>query len=257
MNSLDRIDLELFKVPGSTAQAYVKGVGLESIFWNLYGSAYDQLSIVGPYQAMQRQVIAALQISSGTRILDLGSGTGRLLAELEETDADRIGIDISSVMLRHARKNAPGSRFLQVDINKTLPFADATFDRVASINSFNVCASPKDLLKEMHRVLRRDGLAVVVLPCRDFSASTIILDHLRRGIGAWMQLLVRLHYLFVVLACTEIITRRERAGSYSGISDLAFEEASQDRFEIVGRELCYSDQARMFILRKKGESELD
>lgn len=94
----------------------------------------------------------------GKRVLEVGSGTGLLLEKLAPHAAAAVGVDLSPGMLAHAR-----ARGLDVHLGSAtaLPFDDASFDVVCS---FKVLAHVPDIelaLREIDRVLRPGGVAVL------------------------------------------------------------------------------------------------
>lgn len=91
--------------------------------------------------------------------LDLGCGGGRLMERLREKGAKPIGIDISSELLKMARKKSLD--VIQGSIHQ-LPFPNESFDIVVS--NFTLLYLPPDgqekTLKEVYRVLKRGGVFV-------------------------------------------------------------------------------------------------
>lgn len=47
-----------------------------SLFWDLYAKLYDTLTHLKPYQDLHNNVLNALELKGGERILDAGCGTG-------------------------------------------------------------------------------------------------------------------------------------------------------------------------------------
>jgi SAM-dependent methyltransferase len=86
--------------------------------------------------------------------LDVGCGTGQSARALLDW-ADRVmGADISAAMLAHV-PHTPGLSVVETPA-ETLPFADASFDLVASGLAFHWFDQPA-FLAEAHRVLRAGG----------------------------------------------------------------------------------------------------
>ncbi|MER7080417.1 Ubiquinone/menaquinone biosynthesis C-methylase UbiE [Saccharopolyspora kobensis] len=94
------------------------------------------------------------QLPAGSRVLDIGSGTGRPTAEqLVAAGMDVVGIDISSGMLDIARKQLPAAEFRKLDV-LDLDEADlGQFD--AAIAFFSLLALPADYLREALRKVHR------------------------------------------------------------------------------------------------------
>jgi ubiquinone/menaquinone biosynthesis C-methylase UbiE len=99
------------------------------------------------------------------RVLDLGCGTGRLLADAAQCfpDASFVGVDVSQRMLAVA-----GERDSVVPVRaraEQLPFKDDTFDLVMATFTYRHWREPAAGIGEIGRVLSRGGhcaLAVVI-----------------------------------------------------------------------------------------------
>jgi ubiquinone/menaquinone biosynthesis C-methylase UbiE len=95
----------------------------------------------------------------GIRLLDVGCGTGHHMAEMRERGFEVAGVDGSADMLGHARMNNPGAEIHQSDVDR-LPFPDASFDMVMSIEVLRYLPRPHLAIREMARVLRPGGLCL-------------------------------------------------------------------------------------------------
>lgn len=98
-------------------------------------------------------------LPDGARLLDVGCGTGQLLRRL----GDRFryaGCDPAEEMVRRARGRNPGVEFA-VATAEALPYDDASFDAVLCIEVMRYLADPEPALRELTRVLRPGGLALV------------------------------------------------------------------------------------------------
>jgi ubiquinone/menaquinone biosynthesis C-methylase UbiE len=108
-----------------------------------------------------RQVIAAMQIRPGERVLDLGCGNGwatRLLA-LTNAGVQAIGVDASSKMI--ARAEALHSLTIraryEVGTFEKLDFKDGHFDRVFSMEALYYASDLGLAIRECFRVLKPGG----------------------------------------------------------------------------------------------------
>ncbi len=101
----------------------------------------------------------------GGRVLEIGPGPGHVgLHWLEKnSDARLVGCEISSEMIKTARKNARGcgleDRVQYVEGScLAMPFDGETFDAVFSNGSLHEWEDPVRVFQEIHRVLRPGGL---------------------------------------------------------------------------------------------------
>ena len=99
----------------------------------------------------------------GLSILDVGCGTGRHAIRLARAGAVVHGVDFSAGMLQQARSKPGADRvtFHTHDLFKPLPFGDAAFDRVVSGLVLEHIADLSGHFREMRRVCRQKGFAVV------------------------------------------------------------------------------------------------
>lgn len=115
----------------------------------------------------RRQVLAALDLHPGERVVDLGSGPGLLALDILAVlgpDGEVEGIDLSSSMVQLAQRRCAGysgARFQCGDVTQ-LPYADATFDVAVCTQVYEYVADVDAALRELQRVLKPGGRALVV-----------------------------------------------------------------------------------------------
>ncbi|HUZ20309.1 MAG TPA: class I SAM-dependent methyltransferase [Acidimicrobiales bacterium] len=104
-------------------------------------------------------VLAALGPLAGRRVLEVGCGTGRLLAEMTERGAMAIGLDREPAMAELAtrRTRAP---VLRADAG-ALPFPEASLDAVVAVALLEFVADPAGVMAELCRVTRPEGRVVI------------------------------------------------------------------------------------------------
>lgn len=127
---------------------------------------YD-LTFAGRHSAaLVENVLNKLSRVSYRSLLDIGCGTGNLLAVLSEIeDGVRLaGLDISPGMIKVAKRRLDGRADIRVGDSENLPWADGTFDVVVSTDSFHHYPHPVRVLYEIRRVLGSDGLLIIAEP---------------------------------------------------------------------------------------------
>ena len=95
-------------------------------------------------------------VGSGTRVLDVGCGSGEFLALLADHGADVTGVDPAPGMIAIARRSLPNADIREGDFS-ALPWPDGTFDVVTAVNSLQFPDDMVAALREATRVLRPGG----------------------------------------------------------------------------------------------------
>src|SRR5271168_4759140 len=107
-------------------------------------------------------VLDAAGVGPGTRLLDVGCGTGLTLVLAQERGAIPGGLDISPGLLGIARERLPAAVLREGDM-EILPFGDDSFDAVTGVNAFQFAGDPRQALREAARVARPGGRVVASL----------------------------------------------------------------------------------------------
>ena len=120
----------------------------------------------------------ASRLAGGASVLEIAPGPGYLAIELARHGNFRItGIDYSHTFVDICRANAKAAgvaaEFRQGDAAH-LPFEDGSFDFIVCRAAFKNFGDPVGALREMHRVLRPGGAAVIVDMRRDASKRAIV-----------------------------------------------------------------------------------
>jgi ArsR family transcriptional regulator len=104
-------------------------------------------------------------VPKGATVVDLGTGSGRLLGPLKERAAHVIGIDASSRMLERAAKSARERGWEGVDLRlgtiEHLPLRDGEVDAAVAHLVLHHAAQPETALSEAYRTLKPGGVLVV------------------------------------------------------------------------------------------------
>ncbi len=99
-------------------------------------------------------------------LLDIGTGTGRMLQLLSDRVRVAVGVDQSRDMLAVARTNLSAARYRNCNVRQAdmyqLPFDDQSFDLVILHMVLHFADEPGDAIREAARVLKPGGAFVVV-----------------------------------------------------------------------------------------------
>ena len=111
--------------------------------------------IPGRWKPVAEQLIKAYDLTSNSKVLDMGCGKGYLMYEIKLLipDIDIIGIDSSSYALEHAKDEIKPLLFKH-KVEEKLIYKDNEFDLVISLGAFHNLRLPdlKAALIEMQRV---------------------------------------------------------------------------------------------------------
>jgi phosphatidylethanolamine/phosphatidyl-N-methylethanolamine N-methyltransferase len=144
-----------------------------------WAGVYD--TVFGAVSAPARgRAVAAVNRLPGTRVLEVGVGTG-LALPLYQAEKQVVGIDLSAEMLAHARRRVAEQRLgnvealLEMDA-EAMTFADASFDLAVAMFTATVVPDARKLLAEMRRVVKPGG-------------HLLFVNHFRaeRGIRWWAE----------------------------------------------------------------------
>ncbi|MBK8977940.1 MAG: bifunctional demethylmenaquinone methyltransferase/2-methoxy-6-polyprenyl-1,4-benzoquinol methylase UbiE [Planctomycetes bacterium] len=159
-----------------------------------YDRANHLLSL-GVDRLWRRQAVRFAALQPGEDVLDVCSGTGDLAFAFARAGGRVTGADFCGEMLVHAVRKAAGRagapRFLAAD-TLALPFDDEQFDLVTVAFGIRNVADPRAGLREMARVLRPGGRALVLEFCRPRAplVRRLYLFYFRRilpRLGSWIS----------------------------------------------------------------------
>ena len=113
------------------------------------------------------------------RILDIGCGTGAVLAHFKER-ARAVGVDHSPLALAYCRKR--GLALLACADGERLPFVPASFDVILMLDVLEHAIDDVGLLRAVGALLRPGGMVLVSVPAFQglWSPHDEVLHHLRR-----------------------------------------------------------------------------
>lgn len=105
-------------------------------------------------------LLDAAGVAAGTRVLDIGTGTGAAALAAGERGALVRAVDADAGMVAEARRRGVAA---EVAVLPALPFGDGEFDAVLGNFVLNHVGRPRAALAELRRVLRPGGRLAVTL----------------------------------------------------------------------------------------------
>lgn len=141
--------------------------------FNSVARQYDlmnDLMSAGLHRLWKRVAVETAAVRPGMRVLDLASGTGDLARSMAQRAGSKGSVvlaDINDQMLRVGRDRTidagelEGLSWCQCDA-ETLPFPDASFDRVTIGFGLRNVTQKEVALSEMYRILKPTGRALVL-----------------------------------------------------------------------------------------------
>lgn len=122
------------------------------------------------------------------RILEIGCNSGELVKAIRNYSDSVIGIDVNQAVI----KNSP-VKGLQVMSAEKLEFKDGSFDKVISVHTLEHVPNLKKALKEIERVLKKEGLCVLIYPFEIFRGSGCLFSALFKYGNPFMAWQLHLH----------------------------------------------------------------
>lgn len=112
-----------------------------------------------------QKVISLLKEKKNGMLLDVGCGKGILEYCLKSKyNFDIYGFDIDSESINFAKDTFNNQNYIVGDANKTFLYHDNTFDVVICIGLLEHIENPHNVIKEMLRVMKRNGIGIINTP---------------------------------------------------------------------------------------------
>jgi ubiquinone/menaquinone biosynthesis C-methylase UbiE len=165
-----------------TAKGY-KGIGMEGPIarWYAASTGKDATRFQEGVEKVRERV------APGGKILEVAPGPGYLSIELAKSgDSTVTGLDISETFVKIAREKASEAG-AEVDFHlgnaSAMPFESGAFDFIICCAAFKNFSDPVGALREMHRVLRPGGRALIVDLRPDVSKEAVENDVAQMRLG--------------------------------------------------------------------------
>jgi ubiquinone/menaquinone biosynthesis C-methylase UbiE len=131
------------------------------------GADWDEMRALDlPAQAVEDALLSLVPPGRDGRLLDIGTGTGRVLELLAPRVRQALGVDASKAMLALARARLSGLDFAHCAVRLAdmyrLPLSDQSFDTVVLQMVLHHAEDPAGAVQEATRVLSRGGRLLVI-----------------------------------------------------------------------------------------------
>ncbi len=136
-------------------------------YFNQHAEAWDEIRAlhVGD-EHIERAIIAAAGDQVVSDMLDMGTGTGRMLELFRDHYANAVGIDLSHEMLTVARAKLDRQAIIHAQVRHgdvcNMPFASASFELIVIHQVLHFLTQPERAIAEAARVLAPGGRLIIV-----------------------------------------------------------------------------------------------
>jgi ArsR family transcriptional regulator len=154
----------------SAAARLARALVAQDYFQTVAGSWDSIRSLHVSQQQVEAKLLAIIGDEPVGELLDIGTGTGRILEILSARVEHGVGVDLSSGMLAVARSNIERQDFVNLQVRKgdmyRLPVEDSSIDLAIVHMVLHYSDKPLEVIREAARVLRPRGRLILV----DFAA---------------------------------------------------------------------------------------
>lgn len=230
----------------------------DRLFWQIYSHFYDSIQGLIPYQILLEMVKDEIYLSLPLKVLDAGCGTGNLELAINQ-GPNRIqitAIDFAKEMICRARKKNKDLKnldFQMVNLDGRLPFPNESFDVAVLINVLYCLKNPDAVIKELKRVLKKDGRVIVATPKQGLKLTRIFAEHIekttrnlennRQRLLSWLSIVTLFLSLLIIGLLNLLILRKAKRKNYYFFG----QEELENLFTVNGFETekianCYGNQ---------------
>ncbi|MDP3997007.1 MAG: methyltransferase domain-containing protein [bacterium] len=148
-------------------------------FFDIVAPIYEKLHF-GAQKTFDR-IESSVVFQPLDQVIDLGGGTGRIAKFLVNKVQKVIVVDASDGMLKQCLQRHPELSCVRAEA-QNLPFANDSINKVIVVDSFHHFQNQKQVVKEIRRVLAKNGEVVIeeFNPLKIIGKLTIIMEKLFR-----------------------------------------------------------------------------
>jgi ubiquinone/menaquinone biosynthesis C-methylase UbiE len=207
-----------------TSKPY-RGLGMEGFVAKWYAGLTRKA--LDDFRTLARQV--ADQLPPDADVLEVAPGPGYFAIELAKLGGRRItGLDISQTFVEIARKNAVEAD-VEVDFRRGnaagMPFTSDSFDFLLCRAAFKNFSEPLCALREMYRVLKPGGRAVIIDLRKDASNESVAQAVDEMKLGAVNRILTKATFRHMLLKRAYTKPDFERMISQTGFAKAEIRES--------------------------------
>jgi ubiquinone/menaquinone biosynthesis C-methylase UbiE len=159
-----------------------------------------------------------------------------------------VGVDFSAAMLRRAQRKVSQTEkveFKQADLMHPLPYATRSFDSAAVVNVLHSLPDPRPALREIARVVKRNGRVVITTPLPTAKPIHVFHAHLHtmQEMRDWLSTMLIIPALFWVLLCNLFMLPRSHFFTPDELTKLLAEQG----FRVGQISQTYADQNNLVV----------
>lgn len=176
-----------------------KGMGMNGPVAKWYASLTRKS--MPEFKALARRV--ADEVPAGARVLEVAPGPGYFSIELAKIGRHQVtGLDISRTFVDIARRNAAEAgvaAVFQEGNASAMPFPSESFDFILCRAAFKNFSQPVQAIEEIHRVLAKDGRALIIDLRSDVPPKMLdqAVEHMK--LGGVNSMITKLTFRFMLL----------------------------------------------------------
>ena len=184
--------------------------------------------------------VAEFKSHDGERVLEVGVGLGTDLVNFARHGALVYGIDLGVDQVNYTKKNfmVSGIKFKQIKQGNAeqLPFKNQFFDLVYSFGVLHHTPDTQLALREVHRVLKKDGQAIVMLYARGWKhyIKRCLIHGILLGkyfkLGSWQAVYNKISEVNGNSPKTGVYTKKQVSAMFSEFSYIKIEKKRMGEF---------------------------